>query len=258
MRLDGKTAVVTGAGQGIGAAVAKSLAHAGAAVVVAARSGAKLEAVATDIRQRGRTAWAVECDVTDPDSVARLEHQARERVGPIDILVNNAGVSSSASLAKTSLEEWRRILEVNATGPFLCMRAFLPSMVERRWGRVVTVASVAGLVGARYISAYAASKHAVVGLTRSVAAEVATDGVTVNAVCPGFVDTPMTDQSVARISAKTGRSAADARAAIVATMPQGRLITPEEVAHAVLALCVEEAGGINGQAIVIDGGALLA
>ena len=258
MRLDGKTAVVTGAGQGIGAAVAKGLANAGAAVVVAARSGSKLEAVATDIRQRGRTAWAVECDVTDPESVARLAHQARERLGPIDILVNNAGVGSSASIAKLSVEEWDRALRVNATGPFLCIKAFLPSMVERKWGRVVTVASVAGLVGARYIAAYAASKHAVMGLTRCVAAEVAAQGVTVNAVCPGYVDTPMTDESVARISAKTGRSEAEARAAILATMPNGRLITPDEVAHAVLALCVEEAGGINGQAIVIDGGALLA
>jgi NAD(P)-dependent dehydrogenase (short-subunit alcohol dehydrogenase family) len=258
MRLDGRTAVITGAGQGIGAAVARALAGAGATVVLAGRTESKVEAVAAELRGRGRTAWAVGCDAADPAGVKRLAEAARERIGPVDILVNNAGVASSARLDRTSLEEWERMLRVNATGPFLCTQAFVPGMMERGWGRVVTVASVAGVSGAKYISAYTASKHAVVGLTRAVAAEVAAHGVTVNAVCPGYVDTPMTETSVANISAKTGRSADEARAAILATTPQGRLVTPEEVAHLVLALCVEEGRSINGQAIVMDGGGLLA
>ena len=198
------------------------------------------------------------CDVSEPAGVERLAAEARDRVGPVDILVNNAGVASAAPLAKIKLEEWKRMMRVNATGPFLCTQAFVPGMVERKWGRVVTVASVAGLQGAKYIAAYTASKHAAVGLTRAVAAEVAAHGVTVNAVCPGYVDTPMTETSVANISAKTGRSADEARAAILATTPQGRLVTPEEVAHLVLALCVDGGGSINGQAIVMDGGGLLA
>jgi NAD(P)-dependent dehydrogenase (short-subunit alcohol dehydrogenase family) len=258
MRLDGKTAVVTGAGQGIGAAVARSLAGAGATLVLAGRTLSKLETVAAELRQRGRTVWAVACDVGDPAGVEHLATEARERVGPVDILVNNAGVASAAPLKRITLEEWERLMRVNATGPFLCMQAFVPGMVERKWGRVITVASVAGVMGAKYIAAYTASKHAVVGLTRAVAAEAAAHGVTVNAVCPGYVDTPMTEASVAGISAKTGRSEAEARAAILATTPQGRLVTPEEVAHAVLSLAVDEARSINGQAIVIDGGALLA
>ena len=258
MRLDGRTAVVTGAGQGIGAEVARALSGAGASVVLAGRTVAKVEAVAAELRQRGRTAWAVGCDVAEAAEVTRLAAEARERVGPVDILVNNAGVASAAPLAKITLAEWERMLRVNATGPFLCTQAFVPAMVERKWGRVVTVASVAGLMGAKYIAAYTASKHAVVGLTRAVAAEVAAHGVTVNAVCPGYVDTPMTEASVANISAKTGRTEAEARAAILATTPQARLVTPEEVAHLVLALCVEEGRSINGQAIVMDGGALLA
>jgi NAD(P)-dependent dehydrogenase (short-subunit alcohol dehydrogenase family) len=258
MRLDGKTAIVTGAGQGIGAAVARALGGAGATLVLAGRTLAKVEAVAAELRQRGRTAWAVGCDVSEPAGVERLAAEARDRVGPVDILVNNAGVASAAPLARIKLEEWERMLRVNATGPFLCTQAFVPGMVERKWGRVVTVASVAGLQGAKYIAAYTASKHAAVGLTRAVAAEVAAHGVTVNAVCPGYVDTPMTETSVANISAKTGRSEAEARAAILATTPQARLVTAEEVAHLVLALCVEEGRSINGQAIVMDGGGLLA
>lgn len=196
--------------------------------------------------------------MTDPASVADLALTAAERLGPVDILINNAGTSSSAPLHHLTLEEWNRLFAVNATGTFLCTQAFVPGMIERGWGRVINVASVTGLAGARYIAAYAASKHAVLGFTRSVAAELATTGVTINALCPGYVDTPMTDASIARIVAKTGRPAEEARAAILATSPQHRLIEPEEVAQMALSLCHDQARGINGQAIVIDGGGLLA
>lgn len=256
-RLDGRTALVTGAGRGIGAAVAKALAKAGARVALAARTRAEVERVAEELRSTQHEAIALTCDVSDATSVARLAQAAVEQLGPVDILINNAGIGISAPLARTSLEDWSRAMAVNATGAFLCTQAFLPGMVERRWGRMVYVASVAGLTGAKYIAAYAASKHAVLGLSRSAAAEVAGTGVTVNAVCPGYVDTEMTRESVDRIVAKTGKSRDDALAAILATTPQRRLITPEEIAHAVLALCDEEARGINGEALVIDGGSLL-
>lgn len=253
--LEGRTAVVTGGGRGIGEAVARALAGAGASVLVAARSRAEVDAVAASLREAGHRAEAAVCDVTDPASVEALATTAAERLGAVDILVNDAGVATAGAVHRTSLEEWNRVLAVNATGTFLCLRAFLPGMVERKWGRVINIASVAGLHGARYIAAYAASKHAVVGLTRSAAADVAATGVTVNAVCPGYVATEMTRETVARIVAVTGRSEAEALDAILATTPQRRLIEPEEVAHAVLALCPHEARGINGQAIVIDGGA---
>lgn len=255
-RLLGRTAVVTGGGRGIGAAVARRLASAGAPVLVAARTAAEVEAVASSIRDGGGQAWSVECDVTDESSVAALSAAAQQRLGRVDILVNNAGAAGSSPLHRTTRAEWDRLLAVNATGAFLCTREFLPPMVEGGWGRVVNVASVAGLHGARYIAAYAASKHALIGLTRAAAAEVAGGGVTVNAVCPAYVDTAMTDESVARIVEKTGRTAAEARAAILGSTPLGRLITPEEVAGAVVYLCGEEAGGVNGQALVLDGGAL--
>lgn len=262
LELAGRTAVVTGAGRGIGQAVARSLAEAGAAVVVAARTGREIEAVAAEISGEGHRALAVRCDVTDPASVERLAEEAsrlaEDAGGTVDILVNNAGAAHSAPVHKTELEDWNRMLAVNATGTFLCTRALLPGMMERGWGRIVNVASVAGLTGARYIAAYAASKHAVIGLTRCTAAETAARGVTVNAVCPGYVDTPMTTESLRRIAEKTGRSAEEALQAILAGTPQKRLIQPTEVAHAVLSLCHEEARGINGGSIVIDGGELLA
>lgn len=257
MRLEGRTAVVTGGGRGIGATIAHALAEAGAAVLVAARSTGEVEEVAGSIVDAGGQAFAARCDVTDPGDVSALASTAADRLGAVDILVNNAGASSSAPLHHLTLEEWNRLFAVNATSTFLCTQAFAPGMVERGWGRVINIASVAGLAGARYIAAYAAAKHAVLGFTRSIAAELADTGVTINAICPGYVDTPMTDASIARIVEKTGRPAEEARAAILATSPQNRLIEPGEVAHMVLSLCHDEARGINGQAIVIDGGGLL-
>ena len=253
MRFSGSVAVVTGGGQGIGAAVARALASEGAAVVVAARSVDRIERVAGEIKKAGGKAWAVPCDVTDAASVHSLAQAAGRRAGMVDILVNNAGVAHSAPLAKTTLEDWNRVLAVNATGTFLCTQAFLPAMVLRKQGAVVNVASVAGLAGARYIAAYAAAKHAVIGLTRSVAAELEGTGVTCNAVCPGFVDTEMTKESVARVVGKTGKSSADALAAMLASAGQRRLITADEVAQAVLALCDPHGQRPNGTAVTIAG-----
>jgi 3-hydroxybutyrate dehydrogenase len=254
MALKDRAAVVTGGGRGIGQAIVSSLAGNGAAVVVSARSKEQIESVADVLREAGCEAHAVVCDVTDPQQVDELARRARELIGQVQILINNAGVASSAPLKSITLEEWNRLMTVNATGPFLCTQAFMPGMLESRWGRVVNVASVAGKVGAPYIAAYAASKHALVGFTRAVAAEVADKGVTVNAICPGYVDTQMTDQSIANIAGKTGLSAEQALQHLRSASPQNRLIEPVEVAHLVTSLCDPAAGGITGQAIVLDGG----
>jgi NAD(P)-dependent dehydrogenase (short-subunit alcohol dehydrogenase family) len=256
--LSGRAAVVTGASRGIGAEVARALAEAGARVVLAARNVEEIENLAGELISAGHAAVAVPCDVTSPDSVNRLARESEGAVGVVDILVNNAGVAGSSPLKSLELEEWNRILSVNATGTYLCTRAFVGGMVSNGWGRVINVASVAGRSGAAYIAAYAASKHAVIGFTRSVAAEVAARGVTVNAICPGFVETGMTDASVKRIVDRAGIPAETARQRIVAMNPQGRLIEPEEVAFLAVALCDRRARGINGQALGIDGGALLA
>lgn len=252
--LEGRGAVVTGGGRGIGRAAAHALAGAGARVLVAARSADEIGRVAEELRGAGHDARSHACDVTREADVEALAATARERLGDVDILVQSAGMAFSAPLRRMTLEKWEEIFRVNVTGTFLCTRAFLPPMMERGWGRVVYLASVAGLAGARYISAYAAAKHAVVGFTRSVAAEAAPAGVTVNALCPGYVDTGMTRESVERIVGKTGLSEEEALASILATNPQGRLIEPEEVADAMLWLCGEGARGVNGQAIAIDGG----
>jgi NAD(P)-dependent dehydrogenase (short-subunit alcohol dehydrogenase family) len=256
--LEGRSAVVTGGGRGIGAAVARALAAEGAAVMVAARTEAEVEAVAAELAAAGHRAFAATCDVTDPASVAALARAAAERLGAVDVLVNNAGIAPSAPLRSITLESWNRTFTVNATGTLLCTQAFVPGMVERGWGRVVNVASVAARAGAAYIGTYAASKHAVLGLTRSVAAELAPTGVTVNAVCPGYVDTDMTEESIERIVQKTGLTREKAAAAILATSPQKRLLEPAEVAYWVVALCHPLAKGVNGQALVVDGGSLLA
>jgi NAD(P)-dependent dehydrogenase (short-subunit alcohol dehydrogenase family) len=252
-RFDGSVAVVTGGGRGIGAAIARALAAEGAAVVVTARTIDRLEKVAGEIQKAGGKAWAVPCDVTDAASVHSLAQAAGRRAGVVDILINNAGAVHSAPLAKIALEDWNRVLTVNATGTFLCTQAFIPAMLMRKKGSVVNVASVAGLAGARYIAAYAAAKHAVIGLTRSVAAELEGTGVTCNAVCPGFVDTEMTKESVARVVAKTGKDPESALAAMLASAGQKRLIPVDEVAQAVLRLCDPRGARPNGKAVTIAG-----
>lgn len=225
--------VVTGGTRGIGAAIAARFSAAGDTVLAPGRA---------------------ECDVTDEDAVAAYFAAA----GPVDVLVNNAGISSSAPTTRTSLDDWRSQIEVNATGAFLCTRAVLPGMRERDGGRIVTVASTAAHVGYRYTAGYTASKHAAVGLMRAVAAELAGTGVTANAVCPAFVRTDMTATSVARIQERTGRSVGDAESALAAASPLGRLLEPEEVAFAVSFLAAPEAAAINGQTLVLDGGGIQA
>jgi 3-hydroxybutyrate dehydrogenase len=252
----GRAAVITGGGRGVGAAVAQRLASAGAAVLVAARTASQVEQVAARLRDEGHTAHATICDVSDESSVEALAATARDRLGHVDILINNAGIAAAAPIHRTTLDVWTRMLTVNATGAFLCLKAFLPGMVERGWGRVVNVASIAGLSADRYISAYAASKHALVGLTRAAAAEVASRGVTVNAVCPGYLDTEMTRETIARIVQITGRSEDTAIEAMLQRVPQKRLIDPEEVAETVVFLCGDAARGITGESLVIDGGDL--
>ena len=253
MTTAGRVAVVTGAGRGIGAATARALAETGLRVVLAARTEEQIARQARELAAAGRQARAIVCDITAEASVEALAREAAE-LGPVDVLVNNAGTADSMPLARTSLADWNRLIGVNATGAFLCTRAFLPAMLERGSGRVVNVASTAGLGGGKYLAAYSAAKHALMGLTRSAAAEVEGTGVTVNAVCPSFVDTEMTTASLGRVVAKTGRSREEALAAVLASVGQQRLISPDEVAAAIVSLV--RAGGTsppNGEAVVLDG-----
>ena len=251
MSLEGRGVVVTGGGRGIGRAVARRLAENGAAVVVSARTTDEIESVAEELRADGLTAHAVRCDVADEASVAAMAEEAIELLGTVDILVNNAGIARSDPVKRLQLEDWNQIMAVNATGTFLCTRAFLPGMLERGWGRVINVASVAGRRGGRYIAAYVASKHAQIGFTKALAAEVASAGITANAICPGYVDTPMTDFSVSNIVEKTGVTPEEARAHIVSLSPQQRLIRPEEIAHVALMLAGDDGESINGDTIVL-------
>ena len=245
-----RVALVTGGGSGIGRAVVERLAASEHRVVAVGRRAEPLEETASSVAG----VEAEICDVADEEAVAGLF----DRVGAVDVLINNAGVSSSAPLARTTIEEWREQLEVNATGAFLCTRSVVPGMLERGWGRVVTVASTAGRAGHPYTVAYTASKHAAVGLTRAVAAETRGRGVTANAVCPTFVRTPMTARSAARIAQVTGRSEQESEEELARSSPLGRLLEPDEVAAAVAFLASEEAAAINGQTLVIDGGGVQA
>ena len=253
MALQGKRALVTGAGRGIGRAVALRLAGPGVHLALASRTRSEVEGVAEEARRLGATAAAFVADVARSDQVKALFRDA----GPIDILVSGAGVAPSAPLVRTSDDVWRSAIETNLSGTFFCLREALPGMMERGWGRVVNLASIAGKTGYPYIAAYAASKHGVLGLTKVAALEAADRGVTVNAVCPGYVDSPMTDASVARIVEKTGLPAGDVRKRLEDMSPQKRLMTADEVAALVVFLCGDEARGITGQALSLDGGTLV-
>ena len=246
--LAGKRALVTGGGRGIGAAVARALAAAGARVVVCGRTAGDLDALAAEI---GGT--AIVADLLDRASTDAM----LARLDAIDILVNNAGTAESAALAQTTDAMWDRIVELDATSPFRVTRALVPAMIGAGWGRVVNIASNAGVSGYAYTAAYCAAKHAMVGFTRALAIDLARTGVTINALCPGWVETAMALEAAARIAEKTGRSEADARKALEAMSPQRRMIQPAEVAHAAVMLCADAARGIHGQTIVIDGGAIL-
>jgi NAD(P)-dependent dehydrogenase (short-subunit alcohol dehydrogenase family) len=251
--LAGRHALVTGGGRGIGAAIATVLRTAGAKVTLLGRNQARLQDTVATLPM----ARAIRCDVTDEAAVGAAFAEARQTFGPVTILVNNAGAAESAPLARTSLELFRRMLEVNLVGTFLCSRAALPDMLETGCGRIVNVASVAGLKGAAYVSAYCAAKHGVIGLTRALALETARKGITVNAVCPSYTDTDMARGAIATIVEKTGRSAEQAEAELVGKNPQARLIRPEEVAATVLWLCAPETGAITGQAIALAGGEVM-
>jgi NAD(P)-dependent dehydrogenase (short-subunit alcohol dehydrogenase family) len=258
MRLQDRVALVTGGGRGIGRAIALALAREGAHVAVTARTRLEIERVATEVQSLGRRAVAVPCDVGERPRVEALVESVADSLGPVQILVNNAGVAVSAKLAETDDATWEQHLRVNLTAAFYTSRAVLPGMVAAGWGRIINVASTAARAGFPYVAAYAASKHGLLGLTRALGMELATTGVTVNAICPGYAATDLTWESARRIQAKTGRSFEEAVRALTALSPQRRLVEPEEVAALAVYLASEDARGVTAQAWNVDGGAIQA
>lgn len=251
--MNSRHVVITGGGTGIGAAIARSLAAQGARLTLMGRRPGPLEDLVGELGY----ARAVTCDVSDELSVDAAFVQAASGHGPIDILVNNAGAAPTSPFHKLDASDWRAVMSVNLDGVFNCTRAAIPGMLEQGWGRIINIASTAAQRGYAYVSAYSAAKHGVLGLTRALALETATKGITVNAVCPGYTDTEIIRDSVAMIMKKTGRSEEDALAEFTRVNPQGRLIQPEEVAATVQWLCSEQARSITGQAISVSGGEVM-
>jgi len=253
--LAGRHALVTGAGSGIGLAIAQALARQGATLTLLGRNARHLETALAQLPGAGH--GLASADVADAEAVHRAFAQAASARGPVLLLVNNAGAAHSAPFLKTDAALWQSMLAVNLGGVFHCTQAALPAMLDAGWGRIVNVASTAGLRGYAYVAPYCAAKHGVIGLTRALALEVARRGVTVNAVCPGYTDTPLLAGAIDQIVAKTGRSADEARAQLAAGNPQGRLVQPDEVANAALWLCLPGAESIHGQAIAVAGGEVM-
>src|SRR6266699_3403574 len=257
LTLAGRRAVVTGAGRGIGRSIALALAQAGADVAVTARTNVEIEQLVAEIRATGRRSLAIPSDVTDSGQVKQMATTLIEGLGGVDILVNNAGNAGSHKFLNHPDELWHRMLSINLSSVYYVTRAFVPALIEQRYGRIINIASIASRVGGQYIAAFTAAKHGVLGLTRALAVELLPYNVTVNAICPGYVNTPMTDGHISNIMARTGMTEAQVREALEKTSPQRRLIETEEVAAIAVFLAQDSSRGITGQAINIDGGGVM-
>lgn len=255
---DGKVVLITGAGRGIGKAIALAFAAERYRVVIAGRTAAALEEVEEEIRHRGAQVFAEACDVTQKAQVESLRDKSEKCFGAVQILVNNVGMAPAADFLDMPDRLWDEVMRVNVDSVYHCCKTFLPPMIEARWGRIINIASTVARVAYPGIAAYATSKHAILGLTRSLAMETARSGVTVNAVCPGYVNSQLTRENARRLAEKRGKSLDEALAMLAASCPQRRLIEPEEVAYATLMLAAERARGITGQGIQVDGGAVMA
>jgi NAD(P)-dependent dehydrogenase (short-subunit alcohol dehydrogenase family) len=255
--LQGRHALVTGGGRGIGASIVRSLVSRGARVSMLGRTAATLEALDAELKSSGAQTFCTTADVSKRESVDAAFAAARTLFGPIEILVNNAGQAVSAPITKRDDALWDRLLAINLSGTYFSMQAALPDMLQGGFGRIINIASTAGLTGYPYVAAYCAAKHGVIGLTRAVAREVAMRNITVNAVCPGYTDTDLVREAAAKIAAVTGRKLEDALQAMTKSNPQGRLIQPDEVANAVAWLCMPGSESVTGQSIVVAGGELM-
>ncbi|MGH7774401.1 MAG: SDR family NAD(P)-dependent oxidoreductase [Candidatus Binatia bacterium] len=257
--LKGKLVLVTGGGRGIGRAIALAFAAQGSHVVITGRNQATLDDVAYEIHHLGTKAkaLALPCDITRKQEVESLNREITRRRGTVQVLVNNAGIAPAASFLEMDDHLWEEVLEVNLTGTYYCCKVFLPAMIALKWGRIINIASTMAKVAYSHISAYTTSKHAVLGLTRALALEMARTGVTVNAICPGYVDTELTLNNIRLMAQKTGKQLEDVLKLFKGTSPQNRLITPEEVADVAVMLASKAAGGMTGQAINVDGGAVM-